>query len=260
MKAFVVPLVAFAAGIAAAQAPQPQFDAAAVERGQKVLGTECGFCHGQTARGGSGGPDLTRSELVANDENGKQLGEFLQVGRPDRGMPKFTLTPAQVSDVATYLHATISSAASRRLYKILDILVGDPKAGETFFYGAGKCGSCHSTQMDLRGVGAKYDATTLQQRLLMPRGAGPGPAYADKNAIKVSVSLPSGESAHGALVRLTEFEVTLYDEQGRTRTFLRNGDTPRVTVTDPLQAHMDMLSKWTDADMHNMTAYLAGLK
>jgi len=260
MKALVLVLIALAAGVAAAQTSPPQFDPAAVERGQKLLGTECGFCHGQTARGGSGGPDLTRSEMVANDENGKQLGEFLQMGRPDRGMPKFNLTAAQVSDLATYLHATIGQAANRRLYKILDILVGDAKAGESFFYGTGKCVSCHSTQLDLRGIGAKYDATTLQQRMLMPRGGGPGPAYTDRNAIKVNVALPNGESAHGTLVRLTEFEITLYDAQGRTQTWLRNGDAPRVTVTDPLQAHMDMLPKWTDTDMHNVTAYLAGLK
>jgi cytochrome c oxidase cbb3-type subunit 3 len=44
------------------------------------------------------------------------------------------------------------------------------------------------------------------------------------------------------------------------RTILRNGDVPKVDVVDPLQAHMDMWSKWTDTDIHNMTAYLAGLK
>ena len=44
------------------------------------------------------------------------------------------------------------------------------------------------------------------------------------------------------------------------RSWLRNGDTPKVVVTDPLQAHVDHLTKWTDTDMHNMTAYLASLK
>jgi hypothetical protein len=33
-----------------------------------------------------------------------------------------------------------------------------------------------------------------------------------------------------------------------------------VVVVDPLQAHMDMWSKWTDTDIHNMTAYLVSLK
>ena len=232
-----------------------------MERGQRLHVAECGFCHGPTARGGSTGPDLTRSVLVLDDDNGKQLGEFLRVGRTDRGMPKFDLTAAQISDLATFLHSTIHLAANRRLYKILDILVGDPKAGEAFFYGAGKCGGCHSTQLDLRGVGAKYDPTALQQRILMPRGGRQGPAYLDPNAIKVSVTVPTGESAHGVLVRLTDFEVTLYDAAtGMQKTWLRNGDSPRVVVTDPLQGHMDMLTKWTDADVHNMTAYLASLK
>src|SRR5437773_3821929 len=145
-------------------------DAAAVERGQQVLTKECGFCHGSTARGGSSGPDLTRSELVLNDDNGRQLGPFLRAGRPDRGMPKFDLTDAQISDLATFLHSTIHLAANRRLYKILDILVGDPKAGAAYFSGAGRCTSCHSSTGDLKGVGAKYQPTALQQRMLMPRG------------------------------------------------------------------------------------------
>ena len=44
------------------------------------------------------------------------------------------------------------------------------------------------------------------------------------------------------------------------RSWLRNGDTPKVLVNDPLKPHLDMLTRWTDTDMHNMTAYLATLK
>ena len=246
----------------------PQFDPAAVERGQQLLVSECGFCHGSNARGGSGGPDLTRSPLVQDDEDGKQIGEFLKVGRPDRGMPKFDLTDGQVSDLTTFLHATIYLAANRRLYQILDIVNGDPKAGEAFFNGAGKCRSCHSPTGDFKGIGVKHDPVTLQGRIVMPRGArgggpgGPGPApYLDKNAVRVTVTLPSGQSFAGAAVRVTDFDVSLYDAaSGQIRSWLRNGDAPRVVVTDPLQAHVDMWTKWTDADMHNMTAYLASLK
>jgi cytochrome c oxidase cbb3-type subunit III len=60
---------------------------------------------------------------------------------------------------------------------------------------------------------------------------------------------------------VTDFDVTLYDlKTEQTRSWLRNGDVPKVVVTDPLQAHVDMWTKWTDADMHNMAAYLASLK
>jgi cytochrome c oxidase cbb3-type subunit III len=256
-----------AAASAQQQALTPPSDAAAVERGKALHVEHCGFCHGANARGGSGGPDLTRSVIVQEDEGGKQLGAFLRVGRPDRGMPKFDIPDPQVADLAAFLHSAIYLNANRRLYKILDIVVGDPKAGQAYFNGAGRCSTCHSPTGDLKGVAAKYEPATLQGRLLMPRGrpggagAPSGPLYMEPTAIKVTVTIASGESASGGLVRLTDFDVTLYDTAaGRIRSFLRNGEVPKVVVTDPLQAHLDQLRKWTDEDMHNMTAYLASLK
>lgn len=249
------------------QALTPQSDTAAIERGQKLLVDQCGFCHGANARGGSGGPDLTRSALVQTDEDGRQLGEFLAAGRPDKGMPKFDLPRAQASDIAAFLHSAIYLNSNRRLYKILDIVVGDARAGQAYFNGAGRCSACHSPTGDLKGVGARYQPATLQGRILLPRGRerGPGdppsPLYTEPTAIRVTVTLPSGETASGGLVRLTDFDVTLFETAtGRTRSWVRHGDVPKVAVTDPLQAHLDHLSKWTDAEMHNMTAYLAGLK
>jgi mono/diheme cytochrome c family protein len=264
---FALTLVLAAQADLRATPQEPTFDPDAVERGRQLLVSQCGFCHGPMARGGSGGPDLTRSELVQTDENGRQLSAFLAVGRPDRGMPKFDLNPEQMSDLATFLHSTIYVAVKRNLYKILDIVVGDPKAGETYFNGTGRCGTCHSPTGDLKAVGTKYDPSTLQGRLLLPRGrpaasgSPPSPLYLDPTAIRATVTSPSGESVTGGLVRLTDFELTLYDAKAqRIRSWLRNGDLPRIVITDPLQAHVDRLIKWTDADMHNMTAYLVGLK
>jgi mono/diheme cytochrome c family protein len=160
---------------------------------------------------------------------------------------------------------TFIASAMDNYLRAFDILTGDPKAGEAYFAGAGKCATCHSPTSDLKGVGAKYDAVTLQGRILMPRGgrgAGPPqPAYLDKNAIKASITLPSRQTISGVLVRLTDFDVTLYDPPtGQVRSWFRNGDVPKIELADPLQAHLDRLPGWTDSDMHNVTAYLAGLK
>lgn len=246
---------------------EPEFDPAAVQRGQELLVARCGFCHGSNARGGAGGSDLTRSAIVQEDEAGKQLDEFLKIGRPERNMPKFELAGPDITDLATFLHATIYQVSNRGLYQILDVVTGDAKAGEGFFKGGG-CASCHSADGDLKGVGAKYEPATLQGRMLMPRGGRGGgpprervPPYLDRNAVKGTVTLPSGESTTGALVRLTDFDVTLYDpETQQMRSWLRRDEVPKVALMDPLQAHVDMLRKWTDRDMQNVTAYLAGLK
>jgi cytochrome c oxidase cbb3-type subunit III len=251
----------------------PKFDAAAVERGKQLMVQQCGFCHGSNARGGQQGPDLTRSDLVQSDENGKQLGAFLKVGRPELKMPKFDLPEKDVVDLATFLHATIASVSDRGKYKILNIVVGDPKAGEKFFNGAGRCVACHSTTGDLKGVGAKYDdPAVLQGRLVMPRGGRPrrrGPAAAGQSvppfleptAVKATITQPGGESVTAPLIRLTDFDVTVYDAATQQpRTWLRTNGVPAVVLTDPLQAHVDLLQKWTDDDIHDMTAFLATLK
>jgi mono/diheme cytochrome c family protein len=224
---------------------------------------QCGFCHGSKATGGQSGPDLIRSVLVINDEDGKQLGEFLKAGRPDKGMPKFDLSQEQARDIATFLHQRIAAVIERGDYKILNILVGDAKAGEAFFNGAGKCNTCHSPTGDLQGIGAKYDPVTLQGRIVMPRGGrrrGAAGAQALRSFPAVTVTLPSGQSFTGLLLRVTDFDVALRDDSGTLRSFTREGDTPKVEVKDPLQGHVDMLSKWKDSDLHNMTAYLVTLK
>lgn len=256
-----------AAPIGDKPAPDP-----AVERGKQMLVARCGFCHGSNARGGQQGPDLTRSVLVQDDEGGKQLGEFLKVGRPDKKMPAFDLPQSDVQDLAAFLHATITSVSERGKYKILDILVGDPRKGEAFFSGAGKCATCHSPTGDLKGVASKVeDSVQLQQRMIMPRGRRPWgppkpgekytPPYMETTAVKATVTLANGTTFVGPLLGLTDFEVIVFDvEQKQSRSFLRHDGVPKVTLSDPLQAHVDMLRKWTDDDIHNMTAYLATLK
>jgi len=260
----VAPLLLATSAIAQ-PGPVPTFDEAAVERGKAAFATACSFCHGSNARGGETGPDLVRSVLVIDDENGKELGDFLKVGRPNAGMPAFTLPPAQVRDLAEYLHRLVYAAAARRDYAILNIVIGDATRGEQYFNGAGGCKACHSPTGDLKGIASKYEPVVLQDRMVSPRRipiAGNGEADVGNANLgkKVKVTPAAGPAYEGDLIRINDFHVTLRDAKNVTRTFARNGNVPKVEITDTLQAHVDLWGKYTDQNIHDLTAYLVTLK
>ena len=240
----------------------PSIDPAALDRGRELFGATCGFCHGRDARGTGAGPDMTTSSVVLNDEDGKGLAEFLQVGRPQKGMPSFpSLSPQQVSDIAAFLHTAVAETHNRTFKKGASILIGDAMAGQRYFNGAGGCGTCHSPEKDLKGVASRLDDATLQDRIVNPsaRGSGTSPSPVETPKT-VNVTLASGKIFSGTLVFISDFYVTLTDASGVRHSFTRDNEIPKVKVSDPLQAHIDLMTKLDDKDMHDLTAYLAILK
>lgn len=241
--------------------PPPKYDPAAVERGKTAFVGACGFCHGASAKGGEKGPDLLRSVVVLDDENGSTIGPVILRGRPEKGMPRFPFTQQQISEIAAFLHDSIKNAIERDNYKILNIVTGDPKAGEAYFSGAGKCSSCHSVTGDLKGIGARYEPVTLQGKFLQPNYSWQeGTPPHTVSAITATVTLASGESVTGRIVHYDDFNIALRDSSGAYHSFARVNAVPRVEIHNKLQAHVDLLGRYTDADIHNLTAYLVTLK
>jgi hypothetical protein len=72
--------------------------------------------------------------------------------------------------------------------------------------------------------------------------------------------LRSGESFSGQLDFIDDFSVALHDAKGQFHSFSRRGDVPAITIKDPMAAHAELLAKYTDSDIHNLTAYLVTLK
>ena len=237
-------------------------DPAAVTRGGKAFATYCAGCHGATARGGPGAPDLVRSLLVLDDEKGILIAPVIRDGRPDKGMPKLNLTEPQIADIVAWLHVQTYAAGHRTTYEFKDVLSGDPAKGKAYFNGAGGCSSCHSATGDLAGVAGKHDPISLQSQWLLPRSPRRrgGAKDSASTALTATVTLPSGETVSGKIEHIDDFTVSLRDSHNQYHSFTRNGDTPKVEVRDPIQAHTDLLRKYTDADIHNVTAYLATLK
>jgi mono/diheme cytochrome c family protein len=242
--------------------PRPVLDKAAIERGSGTYRAGCAFCHGIDARGAQG-PDLARSLYVLNDDRGRELGPFLRVGRPANGMPAFpNLTDAESADLSAFLNARIAESRTRPPMDPAGIVVGDAAAGQAYFNGPGGCSTCHSPAGDLKGIGARYNPMVLQGRMLNPRVVSPGRGQPVPNRTRpsVKVTVPGRGVIAGTLESISDFHVTLVDASGNRRTIPRDNEVPQVEVHDPASAHLDLLGKYTDQDMWNLTAYLVTLK
>ena len=233
--------------------PVPPADA--VERGQKQFVIQCGGCHGADARGDDNGPDLVRSEIVLDDEQGNLIGPVVRKGRPNEGMPAFDLPDAQIQDLAAFLRERTQAAINRNAYPILNVLTGDAKAGEAYFNGAGRCSTCHSAAGDLAGLGSRYQPVQLQTRFLYPRGGRGG---APPKPTTVTVTPRTGPAASGTLEAIDDFTVGLRDAEGYYRSFSR--DAVKVDIQDPLAAHVQLLKQYTNKNLHDVLAYLVTLK
>jgi len=248
-------------GAVGAYPARPPADPAALERGKAAYGTYCTFCHGADTRGGDGGPSLLRSGVVLDDQNGELIGPVVLNGRPDRGMPKFALTPAQIGDIATFLHSFRVNGYDDSRNRPPSIVVGSANEGEAYF--KSRCASCHSATGDLQGVATRFNnPRTLQQSWLMPGSAGGRgvPTPANAKPPRATVTTSNGEKIEGELERVDDFSVAIRLEDGTRRAWRIVNGIPRVTVTDPLQAHRDLLKEYKDDDIHNVTAYLVTLK
>ncbi|HKV47347.1 MAG TPA: cytochrome c, partial [Candidatus Acidoferrales bacterium] len=236
-----------------------------IAAGKTLYEVNCSFCHGADARGGEGGPNLLHSEMVMDDQNGESITPVVQNGRPGTAMPKFNLTTDQISDIAAYIHSFRVAGYDLSRMVPTNIVVGNAQAGEAFFNGPGKCNTCHSVTGDLAGIGRKMEPKTLQNAIVSGRaggGRGFGAAAEEnpKTTVTATVTLTNGKTVGGKLDHLDDFTVSLTDSNDNHLTYNRSTDVKSVAVHNPLQYHMDMLPKWTDDDIHNVTAYLVTLK
>ena len=245
----------------------PQAPEDVLDRGKATFGVSCAFCHGADARGGEVGPNLIRSAVVLEDQNGELIAPIVHGGRVQQGMPRIDITDSQISDVAAWLHNFNPQGTGALPDEHINIVTGDAKSGEAYFKKT--CASCHSATGDLAGIGTRItDPKALQQTWLLPGGGGgrvPGPYSATSLGLHippdtVTVTLADGKKVTGDLVSVSDFFVSLSTEDGGPQTFSRNGDMPKVELHDPLAPHRQLIPKYADKDIHNVTAYLVTLK
>lgn len=237
------------------QGPLPEhakFTKEQAENGAGLFIQNCAFCHGKDAMGGETGPDLTRSKLVTADKNGEGIGAVIRNGRLEKGMPRFSLSDADILNLVAFIHTqqdkALSQSGNRRGVEESDLHTGNAEAGKKYFETTGGCVKCHSATGDLAGIASKYSGLRLEMQMLYPREVKP----------KATVTTKSGKTVTGTLEYEDEFTLGVRDAAGVYRSWLRSSVTAKIDR--PLDAHVDAMSKYSDDDVHNVLAYIQTLK
>jgi cytochrome c oxidase cbb3-type subunit III len=252
-----------------AQFTRPLASPDVLARGKALYETNCASCHAPDLRGTVDGknPNLLRSGTALNDKQGELITAAIA-----KHTPPVTLMAADSTAVAEYIHsvhATMGGQGSppprSAADAALNILVGDPAAGQTYF--ASTCATCHSVTGDLKGIGSKFtDPRALQNAWVAGssgRFGGGGRGSGGGVGSPATVTLADGSKVEGTLVRKDDWLVILTLPDGTRKSMARTNGVPKVEVKDASAAHKKMVLELDDADnkrMHDVTAYLWSVK
>lgn len=224
-------------------------EASIVRDGKVIYTNNCSGCHGSDGSGTGHAPKLAGNQ----DLIGRPLGRLrntIAAGFPASGMPPFTSLPPQDLDaVATYVYSLNSPAAEAAI-------PGDVSVGGQFFWGQGKCGTCHMVHgmgspigPDLSDVGRRITAKQIQDKLLAPDlHITPGYELA-------TVKTRNGQTLRGFMRDRSNYDVQLQDLSGSFH-FLQADEI--ASLTEEKRSLMKPLTA-TAEEFQNLRAYLGQL-
>ena len=148
----------------------------------------CALCHGADALGTDRAPSLVKTDNVRNlSEN--DIADILRKGKGK--MPALPLPPDVVLALAHYVRQLNTTGSQTPV-------PGDPQAGERYFFGEGKCASCHLARG--RGTSNGPDLSAISRTLTFPELkqalVNPDARIADGFAT-VTVTLNDGSTLRG---------------------------------------------------------------
>jgi cytochrome c oxidase cbb3-type subunit 3 len=114
----------------------------------------------------------------------------------------------------------------------------------------------------MKGLAARNnnDASTIQALIVSCKAPLAAGGTTSATAVTAKVTLKSGEVVNGYPFSIDDWQITIRLPSGQLRTFLRDEVWPKYDTVNPLQAHVDLVFKYKDADIHNLAAYLLTLK
>jgi putative heme-binding domain-containing protein len=224
------------------QAGSPPADA------QENYAKLCAGCHGADAHGSQQGPGLAGNAGVRR-RSVQSLRNVILKGIPAAGMPPFALSDAAVDSLVVLLKSLNALAADTTVS-------GDRAAGKAFFFGQGRCASCHMVYgagepvgPDLSNVARELTVDQIRQALLQP-SAQITPGYA-----LVTVRIRDGSTVRGFVRNRTRFDIQLQDLK---RAFHSESLDRVAAVEEEKQSLMPPVQA-TPRELQDLIAYLSSL-
>jgi putative heme-binding domain-containing protein len=234
---------------AAAQDHAGQYTQADIERGSRLYGANCAFCHGAA---GDAIPNVDlRSGKFRKAVSDEDLGRVIVAGVPGTAMPPHKFQDAELTGIVAYVR-------SMRGVRTAAVAVGDARRGQEIFAGKGACMSCHRVNgqgsrlaPDLSDIGTIRSATALQASLLDPTA----------NMLPINRSVRAvakdGKVTIGRRLNEDTYSVQLIDTQERLVSLAKADLTEyAVSKTSSMPAYR---GKFSAQELADVVAYLLTL-
>ena len=222
----------------------------AIERGSRLYGANCAFCHGPNGDSITG-VDL-KSGKFRNATSDEDLAKVITTGLPGTAMPPHKLSTTELDGVIAYIR-------NMREFSSVGVAIGDATRGKSIYAGAGACAQCHRIDgaggrsgPDLSDIGAIRSAALLQKSLLDPTGN-----MLPQNR-SVRATTKAGKTITGRRLNEDSYTVQLIDDKENLIS-LEKAQLREYTVvkTSPMPSFKDKLNT---QEMADVIAYLLTLK
>lgn len=229
----------------------PPASRAANSLGRRIFASSCAGCHGLDGKGAERAPNIATT-LRVQKLSQMELQHIVSEGVPGTGMPSFrSLGGSAISAVVSYVRVLQGKGINAPL-------PGDPKRGETIFFGKGECSKCHMAAgrggfiaPDLTAYAQTHAAAKIKSAITSPADRGPGKGL-------VTAIANNGERFEGVIRNEDNFSLQLQALTGEFY-FLSKADLKSIGRSQASLMPADYASRLKDAELDDIVSYLLTL-
>jgi putative heme-binding domain-containing protein len=223
-------------------------DLKAIAAGGQIFATSCAVCHGTNGLGGRG-PNLVQrfSWHPLDDET---LFKTIKSGVPAAGMPPSRLGDDDLWRLSAYVRSLTLSAAQAEV-------PGDPRAGETLYWGKAGCSGCHQIRgrggqlgPDLTNVGALRPLALIRESVLDPDADGL------RNYRGVRVVRRDGSTVEGVARNRSNYSLQVQDASGKVY-LIAMSDVRELDLSAHSPMPRDYGKRLSAREIEDLLAYLS---